>query len=425
MYTDRDAIFQKQHEQFTWSYALVIALGILLIVNVPTFLGTFGIFAFSDIGAGIALSLCGVYSILRKKWAPWCAALIGIYLQLAPVFFWAPNAYVYFNDTFIGLFAILFSIVLPGSPNLIEQGSGIPRGWSYNPSSWNQRIPIGALAFICWLSARYMAAFQLGYISTMWDPIFENGTYKVITSDLSKSFPVSDAGLGAFAYSIELLMTFKGGVQRYRTMPWIVFLFGILVVPVGIVSILLIMCQPLVVGAWCFWCLLTAACMLIMIALTLDEVYATVQFLLRCKRKGLSLKHVFWKGSEDQNEDEPLSKIQKRPFVQDMFLGVTLPVTLILSALIGVWLLFCPEVIHPNSALSTFDHIIGALIVVVSMMSLAEVTRKARFVNIAFGLIVSLSPWLLHDSNFWHNGCLGLLLILLSFPKGAVKQRYG
>jgi len=68
-------------------------------------------------------------------------------------------------------------------------------------------------------------------------------------------------------------------------MPWIVILFGVLVVPLGLISIILVILQPLLVGHWCFWCLLAAICMLIMIALTVDEVVAVVQYLVQVKSK--------------------------------------------------------------------------------------------------------------------------------------------
>jgi hypothetical protein len=47
--------------------------------------------------------------------------------------------------------------------------------------------------------------------------------------------------------------------------------FGVMIIPVGIVSIVLVMLQPIAAGAWCFWCLLTAAATLVMIPLAVDE----------------------------------------------------------------------------------------------------------------------------------------------------------
>ena len=72
-----------------------------------------------------------------------------------------------------------------------------------------------------------------------------------LTSDVSRSFPIPDAGLGAVAYMVEFLMGFIGDKRRWRTMPWMVTFFGILVVPLGVVSVTLIILQPLAVGARC------------------------------------------------------------------------------------------------------------------------------------------------------------------------------
>ena len=44
-------------------------------------------------------------------------------------------------------------------------------------------------------------------------------------------------------------------------MPWMVTFFGILVVPLGLTHIVLVISQPVVVGAWCTFCLLAALIM--------------------------------------------------------------------------------------------------------------------------------------------------------------------
>src|SRR5690606_9676333 len=132
--------------------------------------------------------------------------------------------------------------------------------------SWAQRSILIALGFAGWLVSRYLAAYQLGYIDEVWDPFFgDAATRKVLDSDMSKSLPISDGGLGAFAYTFEFLMGFMGSPSRWRTMPWMVTLFGILVIPLGLVHIALVISQPVVVGEWCTMCLLAAAIMLPMI----------------------------------------------------------------------------------------------------------------------------------------------------------------
>jgi len=36
-----------------------------------------------------------------------------------------------------------------------------------------------------------MAAFQLGYIESVWDPLYDPGTQAILTSRVSEAFPVS------------------------------------------------------------------------------------------------------------------------------------------------------------------------------------------------------------------------------------------
>src|SRR3546814_9273106 len=86
--------------------------------------------------------------------------------------------------------------------------SEVPPGWTYSPSSWLQRLPIIALGVFGFLIARYMAAYQFGHIDYVWEPFFSgeagrNGTEHIITSDVSRAWPIADSGLGATSYLIE------------------------------------------------------------------------------------------------------------------------------------------------------------------------------------------------------------------------------
>ena len=80
-------------------------------------------------------------------------------------------------------------------------------------------------------------------------------------------------------------MGIMGGRSRWRTMPWMVVLFGIAVVPLGVISIYFIIIQPIVIGTYCTLCLITALGMLIMIPFSLDELVAMGQFLLANTRR--------------------------------------------------------------------------------------------------------------------------------------------
>ena len=103
---------------------------------------------------------------------------------------------------------------------------------------------------------------------------------------------MSDAGLGSLAYTFEFLMGFMGSPARWRTMPWMVTFFGY---PgysaLGLVHIFLVISQPVLVGAWCFMCIVPAAIMLPMLPLEGDEVIAMFQFMKKARKKGESLWH--------------------------------------------------------------------------------------------------------------------------------------
>lgn len=367
-----------------------------------------------------------------KFWAPWANSLVGLWLLFAPLVFWAPTAGGYTDGTLVGALVVVFAILAPGMPMApgmsMEPGSDLPPGWSYNPSSWPQRAPIIALALVGFFLSRQMTAFQLGHVTSLSDPFFGLGTQRVLTSDVSRAFPIPDAGLGAFAYMIEFLMGFMGDKRRWRTMPWMVTFFGILVVPLGIVSITLIILQPLAVGAWCTPCLIAASAMLVMITLTLDEVVAMGQFLVQARREGQPFWRTFWLGGTLR--ETPDSGPVRPDVVSTMAMvwGVALPWNLLVSAALGVWLMFAPAVLGITGAAAHSDHLVGALIVTTAVIALADVGRATRFVNIVLGAWVVAAPWVLTGAtpaSKWSGVIAGILVVLLSLRRGPVGERYG
>jgi hypothetical protein len=308
----------------------------------------------------------------------------------------------------------------------------VPPGWSYNPSSWLQRAPVIALGFVGWFISRYLAAYQLGYIDTAWDPFFGAGTMRVLDSEVSRAFPISDAGLGAVAYTIEALMGYMGGPARWRTMPWMVTFFGILVIPLGVVSITLVILQPVAVGAWATLALATAVAMLIMIPLTLDEVVAMGQFLAQTHREGKPLWRTFWKGGtvEGGSGDER-SPVFTAPLTESgpaMVWGVTVPWTLLASTALGLWLMAAPAVLGSTGAAADNSRVVGALIVTTAVIAMAEVGRALRFLNVLFALWIAAAPWILSGATTattWNNAVVGIVVILLSLPRGKIRERYG
>lgn len=180
-------------------------------------------------------------------------------------------------------------------------GEGVPRGWTYNPSTWRQRLPIVGAALVGMGIATWLALFQLRVVGWVWEPFFGDGTRKVLTSSLSDVLPVPDAALGALGYLLDAVTGVVGGTRRWRTMPWIVIVFGLAVGPLGLVSIALVMSQPLVVGSWCTLCLASAVISVVMIGPALDEMLASVQYVKREADRGRSGWRVFW-GLDDAAE---------------------------------------------------------------------------------------------------------------------------
>jgi hypothetical protein len=172
-----------------------------------------------------------------------------------------------------------------------------PPGWSYNPASWSQRLPIVGAAVIGFFIAGYLALYQAGVFATVWDPVFGSGSIVVLNSWVAqgaeRTLGVSDAALGALGYLADAVAGVVGGNRRWKTMPWVVLLFGVFVGPLGAVSITLVILQPFV-GGWCFLCLVTAFISVLMIGPAMDEVLASLQYLRAEQRAGRSVWWAFW-----------------------------------------------------------------------------------------------------------------------------------
>jgi uncharacterized membrane protein len=156
-----------------------------------------------------------------------------------------------------------------------EAKEWIPPSWTYNPSTWPPRLPIVGLALVGFGIAGYLTAYQLGFIATVWEPIFGRGSEIILTSWVSHVLPVPDAALGAAGYLLDAITGVVGGRGRWRAMPWIVILFGLAVGPLGAVSILLAIAQPVLFDAWCTLCLASAVVSLAMIGPAMDVLLAS------------------------------------------------------------------------------------------------------------------------------------------------------
>lgn len=435
--------FRAAHTANIWAQFLNIALGAWLVTS-PVLLAypEWGM-TISDVGSGV-LVMAGSFLALswRAALIRWAVAAVAVWVMTAPLVFWTESPAAYLNGSLVG--ALIFGLAVctrpaPGIGTMAAtSGPTVPPGWDYSPSDWTQRIPIIALAVFGYFISRYLAAYQLGHVDSVWEPFFpgsledpKNGTEEIITSSVSEAWPVPDAGLGALTYQFEILIGLIGSARRWRTMPWLVMVFGIMIVPLGVVSITFIVIQPILLGTWCTLCLITAAAMLIQIPYSVDELIATCQFLVRRRRAGRPILRIFLTGDTDDGPDDRREESFEQPpsaLVREMLGGgVGLTPGLVISAAVGIWLMFTRLTLGTEGVLADADHLIGALALTVAVTAMAESVRAVRFLNMCLGAALVICA-LVMEATWLQSGAdilAGLLLIAASVPRGAVRHEYG
>ena len=162
-----------------------------------------------------------------------------------------------------------------------------PPGFSSNPTEWSRRIPIVVLAFAGLCLSVYLTLFQVDVLSGVWDPFFQS-------TKVLEYLGVPDAALGALAYATEIILSLIGGRQKWRTVPWTVLAFGIVILSGALVSVLLILMQAFLVGAWCTLCLASAAISFAIFILGYREPLAGLRFLRRVRGSGGSVWRPLW-----------------------------------------------------------------------------------------------------------------------------------
>jgi nucleoside-diphosphate-sugar epimerase len=404
------ALVKRDVRANRWAHFANIALGTWLVTQ-PALIAVDepGLRA-AEMLIGLGVIAAGFLALSwRAQWARWAAAGLGALLMAAPFVFATGNAAAYLADTLIGgLIFGLAACVKPDvgpSPLARLTGPDIPPGWTYNPSAWTQRLPIVALALVGLYVSRYLAAYQLEHIPGVWEPFFagspddpRNGTEEIITSSVSRAWPVSDAAVGAYTYMLEILTGVVGSTRRWRTMPWLVVLFGLMIAPLGVVSILFVIIQPIVIGTWSTLALIAALAVLVQIPYSLDELLASLQFVRRRMRAGQDGLHVFLFGDTDEGEDEKTAPLELDRSAGELLReamtgGVRLPWNLIAVAAVALSLLFTRLTLGADDGLANVHHLVGALVLTVVSIAAAEVARPARFLNVVLGAVLVFAPF--------------------------------
>jgi hypothetical protein len=246
---------------------------------------------------------------------------------------------------------------------------------------------------------------------------------------------VSDAAVGGYTYLLEILTGIVGSRLRWRTMPWLVVLFGLMIAPLGITSIFFITIQPIVIGTWSVIALIGAAAVLVQIPYSLDELLATLQFLRRRAKAGQNWLRVLIVGDTDEMGETEKARPVADEFERSAFAvvkdmvggGVSLPWNLAVSALIGLSLMFTRITLGADGGLANAEHLVGSLVLTVVSVAAAEVARPVRYLNVLLGSALLVTPFI-YDASIVAtlvSIASGVALVGLSIQRGPIRERYG
>ena len=217
-------------------------------------------------------------------------------------------------------------------------------------------------------------------------------------------------------------------------MPWLVILFGLMVVPLSVTSLSFVIIQPIVIGTWGTLPLIGAAAMLLQIPYAVDELLASLQFLRRRARAGQDWLRIFLTGGTDDVTPGAKTGVTDEferppgPILKDMLVGgVSLPWNLLLSALIAASLPFTRLTFGTTGAMADADHAIGLMVLTTISIAAAEPARTVRYLNLLFGAALLATPFLFEASAAATANSLacGLALMALSLRRGPIRQQYG
>ena len=103
----------------------------------------------------------------------------------------------------------------------------------------------------------YLAAFELGRIGEVWDPLFGEGSRRVLTSWIARVLPVPDAVFGAIAYGVDAVLAALVAAGVWRS-DLVAVALAVVATAGGVVGVLLALSQATLLGSFCTLCLLSS-----------------------------------------------------------------------------------------------------------------------------------------------------------------------
>src|SRR3954454_6853463 len=138
-------------------------------------------------------------------------------------------------------------------------------------ASRSRLVALVTLAVVGCLLSLYLTSFQLGLVADVWDPLFGDGSRRVLTSAIAQLLPVPDASLGAIVYALDAILAALL-VSSSRTPSWtssrrerrLAIALAVVAVGGAVAGVTLAVVQPLAVRTLCTLCLFSSAISLVL-----------------------------------------------------------------------------------------------------------------------------------------------------------------
>ena len=146
------------------------------------------------------------------------------------------------------------------------------------------RRAVAGLAILGMADSIYMLSYHLGAIASLYCPFFGQGCNKVGRSSHARHLGIPNAAVGVAGYATMAALATASGSRRVRR--WASPALAATSLSAFVASLFLTWEQPFRVGAWCFWCLSSAAINLAILPLALREAFRAIDLSLGGRAQG-------------------------------------------------------------------------------------------------------------------------------------------
>lgn len=140
---------------------------------------------------------------------------------------------------------------------------------------------------------------------------------------------------------------------------------------------------------------------------------------------------IFFTGDTDEGKTEPaIENFQRNPWCilrDSVVTGVNLPWNLGLCVLIGLWLMLTRITLGSEGGMADWDHLIGALIITVAVIAMAESARPVRWLMLPLAAVLLVTPFVYGVAlpAIVSSIVCGLAVMALSVRRGPINGHYG